>query len=397
MPNAVLEPPRPPVGDAEEDQAPKPAAKQPLLGEEPRNRIVTIVIVAVVAVAIGVLLITHKPGAKKTTLPLQSAAVPAAPVQQPSSGNPQPATQEPQTAQANLPTEQTQQQPPSLAQPIVSPEAIQASAANPAAGGAQATQLGSIGQFNEPQPSSNGQWPAPTDGADTTQNREAYDKQVTQPSLVFVLDKPATAGNAAVGPSVIPPPEITNFGYEPGYHIATHLESVATTATRAPVIASVDYDYKRNGVTLIPAGSKVIGQISQASATGIVELRFSSIHMPDGEDIPISAVGLNEQMGPIKGIVTGRHRGRQFLATALGGLGETTAMFAGNNMSAAFSESDMVRQQAAQNIGQAADSQVQQLSVSEHLVVTVQAGSAVEVTFVAPSKKPAETANRRQP
>lgn len=397
MPNAVLEPPRQPVVDSEEDQPPKPPVKRPLLGEESRNRIVTILIVAVVAVAVGILLITHKPGAKKTTLPLQPGAVPAAAAQQSSPDTPQPAVQEPQAAQANLPTEQTQQQPPSLAQPIVSPEAIQASAANPAAGGAQGTQLSGIGQFDEPQPGANGQWPAPTDEAGTTEDREVYDKQVTQPSLVFVLDKPAATGIAEDGPSVFPAPEITNFGYEPGYHIATHLESVATTATGAPVIASVDYDYKRNGITLIPAGSKVIGQISQASDTGIVDLRFSSIHMPDGEDIPISAVGLNEQMGPVKGIVTGRHRGRQFLATALGGLGETTAMFAGNNMSAAFSESDMVRQQAAENIGQAADSQVQQLSVSEHLVVTVQAGSAVEVTFVAPSKKPAETADNRHP
>jgi hypothetical protein len=214
--------------------------------------------------------------------------------------------------------------------------------------------------------------------------------QVSKPSLVFVLSasgegggetgKPHTSGTAE-------DPVITNLGYQPGDHIATHLEAVATTATKAPVIAVVDYNYQRNGVTVVPAGSRILGTISEASSTGIMDIHFTSIHLPNGEDIPVSAMGLNTQMGPLVGAVTGRNRGKQFLLAAMSGLGQTTALFGGNsNVTGTLSEGDMIRAQAAQNIGQAADSSISQLSVTEHLIVTVPAGTRVEVTFTAPEK-----------
>ena len=215
--------------------------------------------------------------------------------------------------------------------------------------------------------------------------------QVSKPSLTFVLGTPTSANpteSAHLATSDELP--ISNFGYQPGYHIVSHLESVATTATKAPVIAVVDYDYRRNGVTLIPAGSRVIGEIEQATSTGIVGIRFTSIHLPDGEDVPISAVALDQRMGPLKGAVTGRNRGKQFLLSALSGIGSTAALVAGNsNMSGAYSESDMIRGQVAMNIGTATDMQIQQLQVSEHLVVSVPAGTQVQVTFISqqPQKK----------
>jgi type IV secretory pathway VirB10-like protein len=168
---------------------------------------------------------------------------------------------------------------------------------------------------------------------------------------------------------------------------------VATTATKAPVIGVVDYDYRRNGIVIIPAGSRVIGEIEQASSTGIVGIHFNSIHLPNGEDISISAIGLDQRMSALKGTVTGRNRGKQFLLAALSGLGSTTAMFAGNNVSGSLSEADMMRAQAAQNMGQAADTQIQQLGVSEHLIVTVPAGTQVQMMFTEPSKKKSGSQN----
>jgi hypothetical protein len=45
-----------------------------------------------------------------------------------------------------------------------------------------------------------------------------------------------------------------------------------------------------------------------------------------------------------------------------------------------------MRQSAAQNIGQATDMQVQQMQVSEHIIVTVPAGTQVQVTFISPTR-----------
>jgi type IV secretory pathway VirB10-like protein len=254
--------------------------------------------------------------------------------------------------------------------------------------------LGSIQNFNSQRQEAGSQW-SPPGYLDSTQNHEkghnnkAVDirlAQVTKPSLTFVLtstDVKEPAHLASETPELL----VTNLGYEPGFHIATHLESVVTTATKAPAIAVVDFDYRRNGIVVIPAGSRVIGEIEQATSTGVVGLHFTSIHLPDGEDIAINAVGLDQRMGPLKGAVTGRNRGKQFGLAALSGLGSTAAMFVGNNANGALSEADLIRAQAAQNVGQAADSQIQQLGVTEHLIITVPAGTQVQVTFVSPAKK----------
>jgi type IV secretory pathway VirB10-like protein len=165
---------------------------------------------------------------------------------------------------------------------------------------------------------------------------------------------------------------------------------VATTATKAPVIAVVDYSYKRHGVTIIPAGSRIIGAIGAASSTGIMDIQFNSIHLPNGEDVSINAMGLNTQMGPIKGVVSGRNRSKEFLLATVAGLGGITAQFAGNNTSGALSEGDLIRSQTSTNLGSAADAGIGELAVKEHIVVTVAAGTQVEVTFTTAikAKKP---------
>jgi hypothetical protein len=74
-------------------------------------------------------------------------------------------------------------------------------------------------------------------------------------------------------------------------------------------------------------------------------IRFKSIHLPDGEDVSIEAIGLDQRMEPLKGQVAGRNRGKQFLLSTLSGIGATAAM----------------RSQTAQNVGQATDEQIQLL------------------------------------
>jgi hypothetical protein len=333
----------------------------------------------------------HRPSAKVTPA-LPDSALHAAAAGKQAQGEAQtPAS----TQQSSLPTDQTKTQTKGD-QSEVSASLIQSTARTTDAGAAQP--LGAVQTFQQPAPgkqiwnappyalAAGGAPPTMQEGSNLAQARVA---QVSKPSLVFVLSN--DAGTSGSGPAHGVPtaeePEINNLGYEPGDHITTHLQSVATTATKAPVIAVVDYNYQRNGVTIVPAGSRIIGTIGQASSTGIMDIQFSTLHLPNGEDIPISAVGLDPQMAALKGTVTGRNRAKQFLIAAMAGLGETTALFAqNNNTTGTLSEGDMIRSQAAQNMGQAADSGIGQLNVSEHLVVTIPAGTKVEVTFTAPAK-----------
>src|ERR1019366_10559791 len=122
--------------------------------------------------------------------------------------------------------------------------------------------LNNVPNFAQDQGGPNGQFsPAPYGSGRSPETGKELAKfrmeQVAKPSLTFVLGTPAPSADgepAHLATSDELP--VSNFGYQPGFHIFTHLESVATTATKAPVIAVVDYDYRRNGVTLIPAGSR---------------------------------------------------------------------------------------------------------------------------------------------
>ena len=71
-------------------------------------------------------------------------------------------------------------------------------------------------------------------------------------------------------------PSVDNFGLASGYHVAARLESMASTALNAPVTAVVEYNYQRDGEVLIPAGARAIGKISQADASGIMNITFTA-------------------------------------------------------------------------------------------------------------------------
>lgn len=270
--------------------------------------------------------------------------------------------------------------------------------------GRPASDIGGIQSFQPPPvPGSNNQnkqWTPPPyhagaiPGESVQQIAQLRRAAVIKPSLtVYRVDSVTNEdGEQSINSSAIGDGKlaeaITNLGYEPGYHLAAHLESVATTAINAPVIAVVDYDYRRNGVTIIPAGSRVIGKMTQSSSsTGIVSMAFSSIRLNNGMTVPIAAIGLDRHLGPLKGIVTGRNRLKQILLAATGGMGEAAAMFAGNsNLNGQLTEADLMRQQAAENIGTSVDNQLTQLRVTKNVVVTLPAGTPLEIYFTAVSK-----------
>ncbi len=249
--------------------------------------------------------------------------------------------------------------------------------------------LSKVGMFEEPDttPGASGKWSPPPYGSNPEANQQAEKKEeeaYSKPSIVFtarhqptIHDEPATAEKAP-----------DNLGLAPGYHVAARLESMATTAVHAPVTAVVEYNYERNGRTLIPAGSRVLGRISQADPSGLVNISFSSIEFPDGELLPIDAVAADMNLQAIKGQVTGKQRGRSMLVRSLSGLGETAAMVVGApSANSAFSEDDLIRMRIADNLGNASDEQIMRMMAMEHIVVSVPAGTEIYVVFEKGSEK----------
>ena len=242
--------------------------------------------------------------------------------------------------------------------------------------------LGEVEKFGEPNtaPNAESRWTPPPYGSENSGIQQAQKKEdaLDAPSLIFTAHE-----NAAVHPQMQNSvPTVDNLGLAPGYHVAAHLESMATTAVHAPVVAVIEYNYERNGEVIIPAGARAVGKIIQADPSGLVNIEFSSLEYPDGSSVPIDAVAANMNLQAIKGSVTGRQRGKNLLVRSLSGIGETAAMVVGApSVNSSFSEDDLMRMQVANNIGNAGDEQIMRMLTLEHIVVSVSAGTEIYLVF----------------
>jgi len=214
-------------------------------------------------------------------------------------------------------------------------------------------------------------------GASYSEATRAWNDEVTKTRIVFSRKSVPVAADASqyLGPA------ITNFGLEPGFHVAARLEASATTSVAAPVTAVIEYNYERDGQIVLPAGSRAIGRINSADAHGNMAITFESVDLPNGSTVPISAVAVDTNLRSLKGQVTGSSRGKAMLVATLSGIGQTTAMMLGNNTSTALSGADMMRSQLSQNMGNTADTQIAKMISNERIVVTLAAGTELYMVF----------------
>jgi len=214
-------------------------------------------------------------------------------------------------------------------------------------------------------------------GTSYSESMRAWNDEVTKTRIVFSRKTAPAATDATqyLGPA------ITNFGLEPGFHVAARLESSATTSVAAPVTAVIEYNYERNGQIVLPAGSRAIGRINNADTHGNMAISFDSVDLPNGSSVPISAVAVDTNLRSLKGQVTGSSRGKAMLVATLSGIGQTTAMMLGNNTSTALSGQDMMRAQLSQNMGNTADTQIAKMISNERIVVTLAAGTEFYMVF----------------
>lgn len=205
--------------------------------------------------------------------------------------------------------------------------------------------------------------------------REAMEKS----SLMYVRKVSAgTAGLQTINDAV---PQL-GLGLGTGTRLRARLESAASTAVRAPVLAVVEYNYERDGEIIVPAGAKAVGHIRNATRSGDVDLQFDSLLMPDGSSVPIEAAATDLDLRPLKGKVSGKNTGKNVLARSLSGIGQAGAMFLGQgSLSQPLSESDLMRERVSNNIGETGDEEVSRLAINQQIVVTVAAGAPIYVVL----------------
>jgi hypothetical protein len=157
-----------------------------------------------------------------------------------------------------------------------------------------------------------------------------------------------------------------------GTRLVARLESVVSSAVKTPVVAAIEYNYERDGEIVIPAGAQVLGSLQQAGRSGYVGIRFDTIQMPDGSTEKIDATAMSLTFGPLKGVVSGKGTGTKFLVRALTGIGQAASYVVGSNgLNAPLSQSALLRDQIATNIGIAGDQQLNSLAFTQNIVVSV--------------------------
>lgn len=245
--------------------------------------------------------------------------------------------------------------------------------------------LGSIPPFGPDQPG----WQAPLyqagaaaigiDGADLGKaEREAMEKS----SLVYVRTVSATQTESQSRDGMnLMSPEI-GLGLSTGTRLRARLESAASTAVRAPILAVIDYTYEREGQIIVPAGAKAVGRIQEADRSGYVRVQFDSLMMPDGAAVPIQAVATDLDMRPLRGKVEGKNTGKNVLVRSLSGIGEAGSLLLGRgSLNQPLSESDLMRERVSNNIGEASDEEISRMAITSRIVVTVSADTPIYVVL----------------
>lgn len=236
------------------------------------------------------------------------------------------------------------------------------------------------------------QWEDPQPYEQTTRpaKPEAQSQNtLKEPSIVFVR---SLAQNRALPPLKAPVghDDAPLLDLPPGTRIEAKLEMQISSAVQAPVVAVVEYTYAIGDRIVIPAGARIYGQLVQADRSGFVSVKFDEIELLDGAREKIDAVGTDLSLGPIRGKVYGKNRGKNFLVRTASGLGSVLADVAGNNTSTAFSEDDLLRERLAENIGTAGDSEVMSLNANSRVVVSVPADTKIYVVFTKHEQSPSQ-------
>ncbi len=205
------------------------------------------------------------------------------------------------------------------------------------------------------------------------------------PATVFVAD---SAINSVLKQDVksqsSPQPELQ---LPAGTEIVAHTTNAISSGLESPVVAVVDRSVKVGDTVVIPEGAHVIGHTAGA-AKDRVNVRFTSVVLPNDREIPISGLGLMKDgtaglVGRVKG------KGNPVLAGAARvgtGAAVVATEFAGQgSLNQPFSQSDYLRNQMAAEVasqgGQLSNRWQQTMSVP---IVAVDANQSITIFLLDP-------------
>ncbi len=201
-------------------------------------------------------------------------------------------------------------------------------------------------------------------------------------SLVYVRTNAAGGTSIANNAQLVPAAVTTEpaflgrkvwSGLPSGTRLVARLQTAVSTAVKAPVVAVIEAHYERDGEIVLPAGTKALGELETGTRSGYVGIHFHTLQMPDGTTEKIEAGAMSLDFGPLKGKVTGRNRGKQFLARTLTGVGTVAAFAVGHpgGLTGPIDNSILLRDRISQNIGIAGEQEIMNLAYSQDIVVTV--------------------------
>jgi hypothetical protein len=201
---------------------------------------------------------------------------------------------------------------------------------------------------------------------------EHSDSDLKKPSIVFV--RAAQSGTPAFQRAPSEDNSLSDL-LPAGTRLVARLEAPVSSAVPAPVIAVVEYNYERDGEIVLPAGAKVFGKLSHVTPSGFVGFQFDRVETPDGIVAKVDATAMDLKFGPLKGSVSGRNRGRNFLVRSVTGIGTVAAYAVGGQGTTGFngpiSENSLLRERLADNVGMAGQDEINTLAANQTIVVTV--------------------------
>jgi hypothetical protein len=120
--------------------------------------------------------------------------------------------------------------------------------------------------------------------------------------------------------------------------------------------------------------------------------------------VSLEAAATDLQLRPLRGKIEGKHTGKNMLLRSFAGVGEIAATLVGRgSLNQSLSEGDLLRERVSNNIGQASDQTVENLALTEHIVVSVPADTEIYVILQKPAREnvqsprvqaPSQTANQ---
>jgi hypothetical protein len=215
--------------------------------------------------------------------------------------------------------------------------------------------------------------PRPEATAPAPSSAQTASDDLRKPSLVFVRNVQSNAASSSPrsAPAAVEQSPMT-LNLPTGTRLVARLQAVVSSAVKTPVVAAVEYNYERDGEIVVPAGAQVLGSLQQADRSGYVGIRFDTIQMPDGSTEKIDATAMSLTFGPLKGVVSGKRTGTNFLIRAFTGIGQAASYVVGSNgLNAPLSQGALLRDQIATNIGIAGDQQLNSLAFNQNVVVSV--------------------------